>query len=692
MKRLDRYLYDNIGREYPRLNQYLDEMASLETQLSQNKGDPQAQAKLSQLKNEGENHPYNKALRDFKGKETTFLSKLKTLAPMAGPGDEKLRLAIAQAKAKEEFYAPYEDLSWDARYEYRKAKINHYHLPQLLTFQEETKNQLAKDEASLKALSTAEIEAGQKEAAEQTARVKRHHDEALAKSKASYKAGNISAKALSNRKGELKNELKHGLSIASLANPKTRLEESIKSGRYELKQETKSRRNILQSDLADLRRVTPMETTKRTPWKYLLTLPIPGLGQLLNGQPIKALLFFLGTLFIYLTAIPYALGYGNYVGNGIMGLFDLGKDGARNATSIMFMIEGLIAVALLLMALVIFVTSFLDVRKTEKDAIAGIRPRNWFETKTGLANQGFPFLITVPALVALLFLVLLPLSTTILLSFTNMNPQNQAKFSWAGLRNYVQLFTGQGAVGEAFLRIFGWTMVWTLVGTTSAILTGFILALLTNNPRIRGKRFFRTIFLLPWAVPAFITIMFFSLMVAPNGIITRVISDIAAFFGHEGLVLIKNNATLTRIALILLQTWLGSAYIFLLSTGVMQAIPEDLYEAAQIDGASTWQKLRRITLPLILFQTGPLLIGQYTFNFNNFSVIKLFNNGGPFDPAKYGNLGGASDLLITYIYTLILQKNHQAMGAAITMIISLALMLFTFIGFKNSKAFKEERL
>ena len=142
----------------------------------------------------------------------------------------------------------------------------------------------------------------------------------------------------------------------------------------------------------------------------------------------------------------------------------------------------------------------------------------------------------------------------------------------------------------------------------------------------------------------------------------------------------------------MLQTWLGSAYIFLLSTGVLQAIPEDLYEAAQIDGASSWQKVSRITMPLVLFQTAPLLVGQYTFNFNNFSVIRLFNGGGPFDPAKYGNLGGSSDLLITYIYNLVMVRNYQAMGAAVTIIVSMALMLFTFIGFRNSKAFREERL
>ena len=90
-----------------------------------------------------------------------------------------------------------------------------------------------------------------------------------------------------------------------------------------------------------------------------------------------------------------------------------------------------------------------------------------------------------------------------------------------------------------------------------------------------------------------------------------------------------------------------------------------------MDGATTWQKLRHITLPIVLFQTAPLLVGQYVFNFNNFSIIYLFNGGGPFEPSKYGNLAGSSDLLISYIYKLTIENQYQGIGAAITVFVSL---------------------
>lgn len=143
--------------------------------------------------------------------------------------------------------------------------------------------------------------------------------------------------------------------------------------------------------------------------------------------------------------------------------------------------------------------------------------------------------------------------------------------------------------------------------------------------------------------------------------------------------------------LICIQGWLGSSYVFLLSTGVLQSINNDLYEAADIDGATTFKKLTKITIPMVLFQTAPLLVGQYTFNFNNFSNIYLFNGGGPFNPVLYGNLAGETDILISYIYKLTIENQEQAIGAAITIFISIALMIIAYAGFSRTKAFKKER-
>lgn len=699
MKPLSPVLYDHIGREYPRLNQYLAQVAELQQAISAGEGNTQELSRrLDELKKNRDSHPYIQELKNFKAEENDYRAKLAQISGDSDPArgfDEKnkaLLKELVKAHAQADFYKDYADLDYEARLSFEQAKLGAYHLPRIIEFRQKTHELIegAREEAGT--ITPEMIREGQAKAQAEKAAAQKVHDDGVKSLEASRREGNISKKALANGKRELKKELDSRLKVADFLDPKKENEEFIATKQYELKAQTRVMENVMNKDIADLRRKTPVETEKRTPWLSLVTLPIPGLAQLLMKQPVKAALFFLGTLFTYVIAVPYALGFGNYMGKGLFGLFSLAQGGTRQQRSVIFMIEGIIALVLVAIALTILIGSFLDARKTEQGLIRGVRERSWFETKTGIQTDGFPYLVSLPALLALLFIVIVPLSTTVLLSFTNQDPNNQAKFTWVGFDNYVSIMQGKGSVGKAFMTILGWTLVWTFVATSSAILMGFALAMLTNNPRIKGKTFFRTVYLLPWAVPAFITIMFFSLMVAPNGAITNVLNSVSEFFGGSGDVRVKNSAMMTRVALILLQTWLGSAYVFLLSTGVLQAIPEDLYEAAQIDGASAWQRVSRITIPLVLFQTAPLLVGQYTFNFNNFSVIRLFNGGGPFDPAKYGNLGGSTDLLITYIYNLVMERNYQAMGAAVTMIVSLALMIFTFIGFKNSKAFREERL
>jgi carbohydrate ABC transporter membrane protein 1, CUT1 family (TC 3.A.1.1.-) len=283
---------------------------------------------------------------------------------------------------------------------------------------------------------------------------------------------------------------------------------------------------VLEADISDYRRKTPVEIEKTIPYYSYLTILIPGLGQGLNKQYMKMLLFFIATIFIYLVAVPYALGYGNYQGQGIAGLISLAEGGLRIHKSIIFMIEGIVAVFLSIIAVGILIISFLDVHKVEKNAIKGIRPSNWFETKMTISEEGFPYIVSLPALLIIVFIVLVPVMTTFLLSFTNMDPQHQSKFTWIGLNNYKMIIMGEGLAGKVFWLILGWTVIWTLAATTLAILIGFILALLVNNERIRGKKFFRTIYLLPWAVPAFITIMFFSIMVAPGGVLTEIINNL----------------------------------------------------------------------------------------------------------------------------------------------------------------------
>lgn len=672
----EKSLIDRRGRTFPRKNQYIIDLI-------------EAKEKGTSPKYTKANHPYNIKLKEYEDKKKSLLEKAKSEANSDPnlPEDKNLKALFVETLVADKMYAFYEEnkeLSYDSLLDYRLNELDRTEIPKILDHDKFLKDSLKDAKERQKNLSQEQINEKIKflDADRKVLKEKYEHD--VAEIEEAFKEERISKKAYKATKEQLKQKFKDQNLKIDYRNPEISIKEEIESLNYKLKADLKHSLKILEEERSDARRRTPVEIDKEKPFKSIITAPLPGLGQLLNGQWQKALMLLFGSLFIYFIAIPYALGFGNYQGEGIAGLISLAQGGKRLDRSIIFMIEGILALAFILIGLFIFISSFLDAFRTEKDQMKGIRPNSFFETRKYLRTDGFPYLITTPALLVIIFIVIVPIVTAILISFTNMDPQHQNKFEWVGLNNYVSIAKGQGIAGKAFWNIFGWTIMWTLLASTLAIVLGFIFALMVNNERIKGKKFFRTIYLLPWAIPAFITIMFFSIMTSRGGVITEAVN---AVFNTS--LDIKNNTVQTRTALVLLQGWLGHSYIFLLTTGVLQAIPKDLYEAASIDGATGFQRTLKITIPLVLFQISPMLINQYTFNFNNFSIIYLFNGGGPFNPQVYGNLAGSSDILISYIYNLTMNSQYQAIGAAITVFISIILIVISYFGYMKSSAFKE---
>ena len=693
MKKFNKYLYDNINREYDRKNLYLYEVSALQEKIeaATGKEKEELQSKLKELVENKKNHAYNKKLEEYKKKEKTFLEDVKkkinnykTKVDTSLPKSvQKLQIRLFKAKELVKFYQNYVKLTYDAELIYEQSKLEIAQIPPVIEFAKECTKDLKEAQNKLSKIDNTNNEKFNSEFKAFKEAENKKLQERIKEVKSKCKEGLISGQAKDNTIKELKRKYKEVVLVKSFECEKTYNEEIVKNKKYELSKTVKQKINTVNINVADLRRVYPIETEKTMPWVSWVTFLIPGLAQAINKQYIKAIIMFFATLYIYLMAIPYSLGYGNYKGDGIAGLITLAANGGRLDRSIIFMIEGILAIFLLLIGIFLMFICFKDANKVEKDTIKGTRYKSWIETKQTVFEDGFPYLVLSPAAIITIFIVCIPVVTTILLAFTGMGPDTQAKFGWEALKNYKMIFLGEGMIGAIFWRILGWTIVWTIGATTLAIALGFILAIVLNNDRIKGKVLFRSIYLLPWAVPAFISILFFSILFADGG---TVVNSLREIFGAN--FSIKNDPFVIRVVLICIQAWLGSAYIFLLSTGVLQSINAELYEAADIDGATSFKKLTKITVPLVLFQTAPLLVGQYTFNFNNFSIIALFNDGGPFNPTKYGNLAGSSDHLISYIFKLTMNSQYQAIGATITVIISVALIIIAYIGYRNTDAFK----
>ncbi|WP_042147065.1 carbohydrate ABC transporter permease [Paucisalibacillus sp. EB02] len=409
----------------------------------------------------------------------------------------------------------------------------------------------------------------------------------------------------------------------------------------------------------------------------LLSVIVPGSGQLYNRRILKGLIFLLVT-------ISFLVATWDYLDIGIWGLFTLGTI-PREHHSIQLLLQGLISLIVLFFGIIIYIYNIRDARK---DAIAreeGRKKPTLLKGMLDFYDGGFPYFMIIPGLIMLVFIVVLPLLFMLALAFTDYNQYNAPPrnlLSWVGFNNFVDL-VNIGVWKDTFFNVFTWTIVWTVVATSLQIVLGFFLAMLVNDKRIKFKRTIRTVLILPWAVPAFVSILIFSALFNPTfGAINR---DILSQF--EIMIPWLSDPFWAKIALIMIQTWLGFPFVFALFTGVLQSVPADMYEAADVDGGSRWQKLRHITLPHVLYATAPLLIMQYAGNFNNFNIIYLFNEG---NPAVRGQNAGGTDILISWVYKLTFETNNYNMAAAITIIMGLLVMGFAFFQFRKTAAFKEE--
>ena len=211
-----------------------------------------------------------------------------------------------------------------------------------------------------------------------------------------------------------------------------------------------------------------------------------------------------------------------------------------------------------------------------------------------------------------------------------------------GLDNFKRMVTDKD-VRIPFVRVFIWTVVFSLCTVLTTFILGLSLALVLNKPKMRGVKIYRSFLIIPYAAPALLTILVWSGMLNQNnGIINSVLDASIPWTG---------NAFWAKVSILIVNLWLGFPYMFLIGTGALQAIPQELSEAAEVDGASPWQILRRIKLPLLLIATGPLLVASFAYNFNNFNIIYLLTGGGP-AMKDVASVAGETDILISYTYKL----------------------------------------
>ncbi|MCJ1707561.1 ABC transporter permease subunit [Microbacterium sp. VKM Ac-2923] len=267
--------------------------------------------------------------------------------------------------------------------------------------------------------------------------------------------------------------------------------------------------------------------------------------------------------------------------------------------------------------------------------------------------------------------------------FTSADGERLSDISWGenvGFGNYIRAFTDPAISGD-FLGIFAWTLIFAVLSVATTFALGLFLATVLNDDRVKGQRAFRSTLLLPYAIPAFISLLVWSSFFNPEfGLINSTTG-----LGIDWL----GDPFWAKVAVLLANLWLGFPYMFLVCTGALQAIPSDLKEAASIDGATGLTNFRKITFPLLLVAVAPLLVSSFAFNFNNFGAIFLLTEGGPFSPDN--PTAGGTDILISYTYRLAFGGGAQQIGfaSAISVMLFILTGILAAIQFRATKKLEE---
>ena len=318
------------------------------------------------------------------------------------------------------------------------------------------------------------------------------------------------------------------------------------------------------------------------------------------------------------------------------------------------------------------------------------RPKSFRETMASLFNENFHITILLLPILGIVMLSIVPLIFSIVVAFTNYSkghiPPTEL-FTWVGFQNFETLFSGQGqyaSLPQALLKTLGWTFLWAFAATFSNYILGIIVALMINKKGIVLKKLWRTVFVMTIAIPQFISLLSIAALLTKNGAIDSLL-------GGNGALGFKIDANVTKFIIILVNIWVGIPYTILSTTGILLNIPEDLYESARVDGAGTIKQFTKITMPYILFVTGPYLITQFVGNFNNFNVIYFLSNGEPKIAGAVLSVG-ETDILITFLYKLITSASNPQFGIAssVGIIIFMICAFVSIVMYNKTGAIKEE--
>ena len=426
-------------------------------------------------------------------------------------------------------------------------------------------------------------------------------------------------------------------------------------------------------------------------WKTKVSYLIFGFGPLMRGQIVTgAALLLMEVLFAWFMA-----GFGwKYLSKittlGTVATKKVGRKTVYGDNSFLILLFGVLTIFAIIALIAVWYLNVRENRKEElllregkklprnKDVLSSLLDRNFDKTLLALPVTGI-FVFTV-----------LPIAFMILVAFTNYDKNHQSPtnlFTWVGFENFKNLVSFSGAgIGSTFLHVLLWTLVWAFFATFTNYFLGLAVAMLINKKGIKFKKLWRTILVMTIAVPQFVSLLYVMKMFANDGLINGYLLKWGIIKSY---IPFWTDPVLARITIIVVNIWIGIPYMMLIATGLLMNIPEDLYESARIDGANPWQMFRSITLPYMLFVTGPFLLTQFTGNLNNFNVIYLLTQGKP-QSVNLAEKAGNTDLLITWLYKMTVNDTNYRMAAVIGIMVFVVTAVISLVVYNMLPSVRDE--
>ncbi|OIJ10499.1 sugar ABC transporter permease [Anaerobacillus alkalilacustris] len=412
-----------------------------------------------------------------------------------------------------------------------------------------------------------------------------------------------------------------------------------------------------------------------------------GLGQIYNKQYIKGIL-------LSLSKVLVLVFFSRPIIDGLYGLITLGETPQvrqrgriieQGDHSILLMAEGLLLLFLLIAILFVYYFNIRDAYQIGKLREQGKAIQPFKATMKNVWENGFAYILITPTALFMVLLTVFPLIFTALIAFTNYSSPNYLPpanlVDWVGLQQFVRLFTMESWRGT-FIGVFSWTIIWATLSTVMVVFFGLFVAVVLSQKVVKFTKFWRNLFILPWAVPGFVTILIFRSMY--NGQY-GIINDMLRAVGLNGVPWLSDPMW-AKVAVLLTNLWLGFPFWMALFTAILTTISKELYEAAEVDGATIVQQFRKITLPIVMVAAIPLMVFTFAFNFNQLTFIYLMTEGGPTNSSY--NFAGHTDILLSWIFKMTLDNGQYAIASAVALLVFLIIAGFAYFNLKNTKSMK----